>query len=131
MKKKYGDVTLTKNTDPDKYCYSGFGVGFYEYGKILLLDDRTFDKKAIIFGVDDSSSVHADIRKKDILILHKGPTDELDYTIIIVEAECSINFSKEESKFCLSLYYNGISKFCIHYVRVVFQKNLQSITRKN
>ena len=39
-----------------------------------------------------SSSVHVDNRKKDILILGKGPTQELDDTTLNAEAEYSINF---------------------------------------
>ena len=38
------------------------------------LDGRGFDEKAIIFGVDNSSSVHAYNREKDILGLGKGRT---------------------------------------------------------
>ena len=39
-----------------------------------------FGKNAIIFGVDMSSSVHANNKKKDILILGEGPTQGLDNT---------------------------------------------------
>ena len=45
-----------------------------------------FGNNLIIFGVD-ISSVHADNRKKNILILDKGPTDGLDDTTIPEEAE--------------------------------------------
>ena len=38
------------------------------------LDGRGFDEKAIIFGVDNSSSVHTYNRDKDILGLGKGRT---------------------------------------------------------
>ena len=33
-------------------------------------------KNVIIFGVDMSSSVHVDNKKKDILILGEGPTQD-------------------------------------------------------
>ena len=35
----------------------------------------------IIFGVDMSSSPHTDNKKKDILILGKVPTQELEHTL--------------------------------------------------
>ena len=41
-----------------------------------------------------SSSVHIDNKKKDILILGKGPTQGLDDTTITAEAQYSINFFK-------------------------------------
>ena len=39
----------------------------------------------MIFGVDMSSSVHVDNKKKDILILGKGPTQGLDDTSLTAE----------------------------------------------
>lgn len=49
--------------------------------------------------------------KKDILILEKGPIDGLDDATITSEAEYSINFTEQENKFCLSLYYNESNNF--------------------
>ena len=46
------------------------------------------------------------VRKKDILILGKGPTQRLEHTLA-AEKLFSMNFTKEKTKFCLSLYYNG------------------------
>ena len=39
-----------------------------------------FGKNVIIFGVDMSSSVHVNNKKKDILILREGPMQGLDNT---------------------------------------------------
>ena len=46
-----------------------------------------------------SSSVHANNKNKDILILGKGRTQELDNTTLIAEAKYSINFSRSQRKF--------------------------------
>ena len=46
-----------------------------------------------------SSSVHIDNKKKDVLVLGKGPTQELDDTKLIAEAHYSINFSRSNRKF--------------------------------
>ena len=58
-----------------------------------------------------SSSVHIDNKKKDILILGFGPTQELDDTTLTAEAQYSINFSRSNRKFCLSLHYNESNSF--------------------
>ena len=59
----------------------------------------------IFFGVDMSSSTKIDNRKKDILILGKGPTQGLEHTLS-AEKMYSINFTEKNKKFCLSLHYN-------------------------
>ena len=47
-----------------------------------------------------SSSVHANNKNKNILILVKGQTKELDNTSLKAKAEYSINFSRSQIKFC-------------------------------
>ena len=64
----------------------------------------------IIFGVDISSSLHIDNKKKDILILGKGPTQGLEHTLT-TEKLCSINFTKGNTKFRISLHYNGANSY--------------------
>ena len=56
-----------------------------------------------------SSSTKIDNRKKDILILDRGPMQGLENTLR-AEKMYSINFTKKNTKFCLSLHYNGASK---------------------
>ena len=68
-------------------------------------------KNVIIIGVDMSSSVHIDNKKKDILILGKGPTQGLDDTMLTAEAQYSVNFPRSNRKCCLSLHYNGNNSF--------------------
>ena len=103
----FGVVKLTKNADPDKYRYSGYGIGFDSRSEFLFTDG----KNAIIFGVDMSSSVHVDNKGKYISILGEVPTQGLDYTTLTAEAKYSINFSRSQIKFCLSLHYNGSNSF--------------------
>ena len=57
-----------------------------------------------------SLSSHIDNKKKDILILGKGPTQGLEHTLT-AEKLYSINFTKENTKFCLSLHYNGANSY--------------------
>ena len=65
-------VTLTKNADIEKYEYSGFGTGF-DRRSSFSFPGGGFGQNALIFGVDMSSSVHINNKKKDILVLGKGP----------------------------------------------------------
>ena len=69
----FGAVTLTKNADIDKYGYSGYGIGFDRRGSFSF-PGGGFGQNVIIFGADMSCSTHIDNKKKDILILGKGPT---------------------------------------------------------
>ena len=77
----FGAVTLTKNADIDKYKYSGYGIGFDRHGSFSF-PGTGLGRNVIIFGVDMSSSTKIDNRKKDILILGKGPTQGLEHTLI-------------------------------------------------
>ena len=68
-------------------------------------------ENVVIFEADNSTLVHIDNNKKDILVLGKDQTQELDDTTITAEAKYSINFSRLHRKFCLSLHYNGSNSF--------------------
>ena len=89
----FGSVKLTKNADPDKYKYSGYGIGFDSRSEFSL-PDGNYGKYVVIFGADMSSSVHVDNKETDILVLGKGPTQGLDGTTLTAEAKYTINFTK-------------------------------------
>ena len=59
----FGAVTLTKNTDIDKYGYSGYGIGF-DRRSSFSFPSGGFGQNITIFGVDMSSSVHIDNKKR-------------------------------------------------------------------
>ena len=82
----FGNVKITKNSNPDKYCYSGYEI---EFDSCSLFSIPNFDwsKKVTVFGVDMSSSVHIDNENKDILILGKWTTQELENTTLTAETE--------------------------------------------
>ena len=68
-------------------------------------------RNVITFGADMSSSVHVDNKGKDVLILGKGPTQGLGEHSLSAEKMYSINFTKINTKFCLSLHYNGVNSY--------------------
>ena len=105
----FGAVSLTKNADIDKYRYSGYGIGF-DRGSNFSFSRSGFGRNVIIFGVDMSSSTKTDDMKKDVLILDKGPKQELEHTLRGEEMNL-INFSNDQTKFCLSLRYNGANSY--------------------
>ena len=89
--------TLTKNTDIDKYGYSGYGTGFDRISSYSF-PGGGFGQNIIIFGADMSFSAHIDNKKKDILIIGKGPTQGLEDTLT-AEKMYSIYFTVTKKKF--------------------------------
>ena len=59
----FGAVTLTKNTDIEKYKYSGYGIGFDRRSSFSFLGGG-FGQNVLIFSADMSSSIHIDNKKK-------------------------------------------------------------------
>ena len=84
---------------------------------IFLLPDGSMGKNFIIF----SSSVLIDQKGKYILVLGIGPTQGLDDTTLTAEAQYSINFSRSNRKFCLSLHYNGSNSFLFVNATKIYQ----------
>ena len=105
----FGAVTLTKNADIDKYGYSGYGIGF-DRKSSFSFPGGGFGQNVSNFGVDMSSSAHIDNKKKDILVLVKGPTQGLEHTLT-AEKMYLISFTVTKKKYCLSLHYNGANSY--------------------
>ena len=49
--------------------------------------------------------MHVDNKKKDILILGKGPIQRLDVTTLFAEKKDSISFAESRKKLCLIFHY--------------------------
>ena len=96
---------MTEITDIDKYEYSGYGTGF-DRRSSFSFPSGGFGQNILISRVDMSFSAHIDNKKKDILVLGKGPTQGLEHTLT-AEKMYSINFTVTKKKFCLSLHYSG------------------------
>ena len=88
-----------------------------------LIEDQAsngFGQNVLIFGVDMSSSSHIDNKKKDILVLGKGPTQGLEHTLT-AEKMYSINFTEKNKTFCLSLHYNGTNSYLFVNGREIYK----------
>ena len=106
----FGAVKLTKNADIDKYKYSGYEIGF-DGKRFFSHPSGGTGRNVIIFGVDMSSSIKIDNKEKDILILELGPTFGLCENALFTEKMFWINFTKVNTKFCLSLHYNEANSY--------------------
>ena len=105
----FGSVKLIKNPDIDKDKCSGYGIGFDRKGAFSF--GNGFGQNVITFGADMSSSVNACNKTKNILVLGKDFVQGLDNTTIYAEKLYTISFTKSNTKFCLSLHYNGSSSY--------------------
>ena len=81
----FGGIKLAKNADPDKYSYSGYGIGFY-YRSLFSYKGFCWGKCIIIFGVGNSLSVHTDNKRKYIWYIN------IYDTTITAEAKYCLNF---------------------------------------
>ena len=99
----FGAVKLTKNSDIDKYKYSGYGIGFDSRG--TCLHSNGLGRNGIIFGTDVTSSTHTNNKTRNILVLGRDFIQGIDGTTIYAEKIYSINFSETAARFCLSLHY--------------------------
>ena len=96
----FGAVELAKHVDVDLYKYSGYSIGFDRKESYSIGNE--VGRNVMIFGVDMSSSSHIDNKKRGILILGNGPAQGLEHTLT-AEQLYLINFTKQNTKFCLSL----------------------------
>ena len=103
-----------KDSEIDKYGYSGYGIGFGRRGSFSF-PGGGYNQNVLIFGVDMSFSAHIDDKKKT-LVSRIGPTQGLENTLA-AEKMYSINFTVTKKKFCLSLHYNGANSYCLSMVQ--------------
>ena len=94
-------VKLIKNSDSHKYGYSGCGIRF-DVCSQFTLPSGEWGKNDVTFCVGNSLSLHANNRKKDILVLGKGPTVGLDDINIKTQQFIKANDSEiKPYPFCL------------------------------
>ena len=102
-------LVWNKNSDKEKDVYSGHRVTF-DVVRSWSFDNNTA-RNAIIFGVYNILSFHADNFKNKFLMLGEGPTFGISGNFGSPEKKFSINFSKANTKFCLSLPYNADNSY--------------------
>ena len=108
----FGAISLIKGAaiDHHKYFRNGIGINRYVFFSHASASGGT-SRNVIIFGVDMSSSSNIDNRKKkDILILGKGPTQGFKHTLR-AEKKYSINFIENRKTFYLRMHCNGAKSY--------------------
>ena len=106
-----------KNSDKEDYVYSGYRIVFDGKGKWSFGID--YARNVIIFGIDNSSSSHTD-PLNNFLILSERDTFGINGRFGSPK-KFSINFSKANTKFCLSLHYNADNSNLFVNVKQIFK----------
>ena len=86
---------MSKHVDIDQYKYSGYGIGFDRKAEFSF-GSNGFGRNIIIFGADMSSSVNANNKIKNILVIGKDFVQVLENTTIYAEKLYSFNFAKNK-----------------------------------
>ena len=97
-------INLVKNSDKSKCMYSSYRIAFDSAGPWSF--GNYFARNVVIFGVNNSSSSRACNRKNNFLVLGERSTDDINDSIGTAVKKFSINFSKTNPKFCLSLHFS-------------------------
>ena len=115
-----GAVKLTKNLKIT--TYSGYGITFDSKGSFSH-PSGGYGKNVIIFGADLRSSVHANNRANNILVLGKVFIQGINSTAIYAGKMYSTKFTMTNKKFCLSLNCNGdISYLFVNSKKILISK---------
>ena len=102
----FGAMQITKNADTSKYKYKGYGICFDEVGTFSK-ENINNGRNVIIFGVDESSLVHANNKANNIYVMGDLLVQGINDTTLYAEKIYSQNFTQPSKKFILSLHYNG------------------------
>ena len=94
----FGSIKLSKNADLKKYKYTGYGIRL-DFHEKPSLPEGSIGKTVISFGVDMSSVEHIYSKRKDVLVLGKGPTQGLDGTTFTAAALYPINLPQSKKRF--------------------------------
>ena len=123
----FGVTSIVKNSDNQKYVYSGYRIAFDGKGELSFGND--YARNVIIFGVDNSSSSHADNVKNNLLILGEGDTFGINGIFGAPEKKFSINFSKAYTTSCLSSHYNVDNSYLFVNGKKYNNKNVNFLTQ--
>ena len=102
----FGAMQITKNSDTSKYKYKGYGICFDE-GGTFSKGNINNGRNVLIFGVDESSLVHANNKVNNIYVMGDLFVQAINDTTLYAEKVYSQNFSQASKTFVPSMHYNG------------------------
>ena len=105
----FGATNIIEKSDKEKYVYSGYGITFDSADSWSFGNGTA--RNVTVFGVDNSSSSHVDNHKNNFLILVLGSTYGINGSFGSPQKIFSINFTKENARFSLSLHYNADNSY--------------------
>ena len=112
-------TSIVKNSDKEKWVYSGFEIAFN--GKGTWSFGHDYARNVVIIGVDVSSSSHADNHKNNFLVFAEEDTFSINGSFGAPEKKFSINFTKAKTKFCLSLHWSGDNSYVFVKGKEIFK----------
>ena len=116
----FGAMEITKNADTAKYAYEGYCICFDE-GGTFSKGNISNGRNMLIFGVDESSLVHANNKANNIYVMGDIFVQGINDTTLYAEKVYSQNFTQPSKKILLSLHYNGDDS----YLFVIGQQELK------
>ena len=75
----FGASIIVKNSDKEKYVYSGYGITIDSASSWSFDNDTA--RNVIIFGIDNSSPSHAENRKNNFLLISEDPSFSINEII--------------------------------------------------
>ena len=101
----FGVMGITKIAETSKYKYKGYGICFDEGGSFSK-GNISNGKNVLIFGVGESSLVHANNKANNIYVMGDLFVQGINDKTLYAEKIYSQNFTQPSKKFVLSLHYN-------------------------
>ena len=98
-------LKIHTSKDTSKYKYKGYGICFDE-GGTFSKGNINNGRNLLIFGVDESSLVHANNKANNIFVMGDLFVQGIKDTTLYAEKVYSQNFTQPSKKFVLSLHYN-------------------------
>ena len=102
----FGAIKIIKNADTSKYNYKGYHICFDE-GGTFLKGNINNGTNVVIFGVHESSLVHANNKANNIYVMDDLFVQGINDTTLYAEKIYSQNFTQSSKKFILSFHFNG------------------------
>ena len=94
----FGAMQITKNVDTSKYKYKGYGISF-DKGGTFSKGNINNGRNGLIFGVDESSLVHANNKANNIYVMGDLFVQGINDTTLYAEKIYRQNFTQPSKKF--------------------------------
>ena len=94
----FGAMQITKNVDTSKYKYKGYGISF-DKGGTFSKGNINNGRNGLIFGVDESSLVHANNKANNIYVMGDVFVQGINDTTLYAEKIHRQNFTQPSKKF--------------------------------